>query len=454
MTGFEDNRTHTGALEFAAVEKSDGRIALRVALLLVGSGLIGTVAVYLGFGYAEVGIILVLGAVLCALTIRLPWRGLFFPCDALLVALCLLTGRSEVAVAGVGAAIATASFGPQWKRTALVASIRNAVAVIATVAMWRALVPTLNVLAVNGALERAQLAGSDLRVWALSGRAIPALLLSSLGFVVVASVVETIFRERREYPFGEFWFLNFGKSLHHILFTAVLGAVISISYRDIGMTAFVLFAFPTVLTRDALKRNLDLRASRVEALRALSSSVDARDKYTYDHSNRVARLAAMLAREMGFAESKVEIIEGGALLHDIGKLSVDIEILSKPGPLGPEETACVRQHPLSSAEVVSHVELLKKSVDIVRYHHERPDGRGYPDGLKGHEIPVGARILNVADAFDAMVSDRPYREAKTLDEAVEELRVGSGSEFDPVVVEYLCRLLGRRQHEILSLDAG
>jgi len=313
MTGLEDNRTHAGTLELADGERSYGSIALRVALLLVGSGLIGAVAVYLGFGYGEAGIILVLGAVLCALTIRLPWRGLFFPCDALLVALCLLTGRSEVALAGVGAAIATASVGPQRKRTALVVSIRNAVAVIATVAMWRALVPTLSVLTVNGALERGQLAGSDLRVWALSGSAIPALLLSSLGFVVVASVVETIFRERREYPFGEFWFLNFGKSLHHILFTAVLGAVISISYRDIGMTAFVLFAFPTVLTRDALKRNLDLRASRVEALRALSSSVDARDKYTYDHSNRVARLAAMLAREMGFAESTVEIIEGGAL---------------------------------------------------------------------------------------------------------------------------------------------
>ncbi|MFH1314465.1 MAG: HD domain-containing phosphohydrolase [Candidatus Eisenbacteria bacterium] len=431
-----------------------GRIALRAVLFVVGSGMVGAVSVYLGFGYVEAAIILALGAVLCALTIRLPWRGLFFPCDALLVALGLLTGRSEVAVAGVGAAIVTASVGPQMRRTALVASIRNAVAIVATVAMWRALVPTLNVLALSGGLHRQQLGGSDLRVWALSGSAIPALLLSSLGFLVIASVVETVFRERREYAFGEFWFLNFGKSLHHMLFTAVLGAVISISYRDIGMTAFVLFAFPTVLTRDALKRNLDLRASRVEALKALSSSVDARDKYTYDHSNRVARLAAMLAREMGFAESTVEVIEGGALLHDIGKLSVDIEILSKPGPLGPEETACVRQHPLSSAEVVSHVELLKKSVDIVRYHHERPDGRGYPDGLKGHEIPVGARILNVADAFDAMVSDRPYRRGKTLDEAVEELRVGSGSEFDPVVVEYLCRLLGRRKHEILSLDAG
>jgi putative nucleotidyltransferase with HDIG domain len=454
MTGPKSIGTDMSYHDAAGTRKSDGNMALRVLALVIGPVVIGVVAVYLGFGFAEAGMILLLGAVLCALAIRLPWKGFFFPCDALLVALCLLTGRSEVAVAGIGAAIATAGARGASTRTALVASVRNALAVIATVAIWRVLVPTLKVFALDGGLHRQQLSGSDLREWSLSGGAIPALLLCSLAFVVVASVVETLLRRQREYAFGEFWFLNFGKSLHHILFTAVLGAVISISYRDIGMTAFVLFTFPTVLTRDALKRNLDLRASRVEALRALSSSVDARDKYTYDHSNRVARLAAMLAREMGFAESTVEIIEGGALLHDIGKLSVDIEILSKPGPLEPEETACVRQHPLSSAEVVSHVELLRKSVDIVRHHHERPDGTGYPDGLKGHEIPVGARILNVADAFDAMISDRPYRRGKTLDEALEELRVGSGSEFDPVVVEYLCRLLGRRQHEILSLHTG
>jgi putative nucleotidyltransferase with HDIG domain len=435
-------------------ERSYGRIALKAAGFIAGSGLVGAVTVYLGFGYGEAGLILALGAVLSALAIRLPWTGLFFPGDALLVALCLLTGRSEVALAGVGAAIQAAAVSRKWKRTVLVASVRNAAAAFAAAGMWRMLVPTLNVLAVDGGIHRERLVGDDLSAWALSGSAIPTLLLASLGYLVVASVVETALRERREYAFGEFWFLNFGKSLHHLLFTAVLGAVISIGYRDIGITAFVLFALPAVLTRDALKRNLDLRASRVEALRALSSSVDARDKYTYDHSNRVARLAAMLAREMGFAESTVEIIEGGALLHDIGKLSVDIEILSKPGPLGPEEKACVRQHPISSADVVSHVELLKKSVDVVRYHHERPDGRGYPEGLKGHEIPVGARILNVADAFDAMISDRPYRKRKTLEEAVEELRLGSGSEFDPVVVEYLCMLLGRRQHEILSLHAG
>jgi putative nucleotidyltransferase with HDIG domain len=429
------------------------RVVIRAAVFIAGSGAIGVVALHLGFDGMQAGGIVLLGGVLSALAIRLPWSGLFFPGDALLVALCLLTGRSEVALAGVGAAIAAAAVCRMSKRAMLVASVRNAVAAVVAVALWRVLVPAVDVFAVDGVVRHQRLAGDDLNVWALTGSAIPALLLASLGYFMAASVVETVLRRKRKYAFGEFWFLNFGKSLHHLLFTAVLGAVISIGYRDIGITAFVLFALPAVLTRDALKRNLDLRASRVEALKALSSSVDARDKYTYDHSNRVAMLAAMLAREMGFAESTVEIIEGGALLHDIGKLGVDIEILSKPGPLGPDEKACVRQHPVASAEVVSHVGLLKNSVDVVRYHHERPDGRGYPEGLKGHEIPVGARILNVADAFDAMISDRPYRKGKTVEEAIGELKLGSGSEFDAVVVEYLCRLLAR-QHEVLSLHTG
>jgi putative nucleotidyltransferase with HDIG domain len=158
----------------------------------------------------------------------------------------------------------------------------------------------------------------------------------------------------------------------------------------------------------------------------------------------------MLAREMGFPESTVELIEGGALLHDIGKLSVDIDILSKPGSLDPDEREVIEKHPLTSAEVVSRVDLLKESTEIVRHHHERPDGRGYPEGLKGHEIPVGARILNVADAFDAMISDRPYRKRKSVDEALDELRRGAGDEFDPVVVEYLTRLIATRRDEILG----
>lgn len=426
-----------------------GTVARTVAFL-VGMAIIGAAVLYLGFGRTEAAVIIALGGLLSALAIELPWNGFLFPCDALLLALCLLTGRSETALAGIGAAVASSTLLSRWKRTVLLGSLRNAVAALVTATMWRGFTPSLNVALGGGVIRQGRLTGADINLWALSAGAIPALLLSCLAFVLTASVIESVLRSRREYALGEFWLLNFGRNLHHLLFTAILGGVISIAARDIGIMAFAVFAFPILLTRDAVRRNLDLRASRMEALKALSSSVDARDRYTYDHSSRVSRLAGMLAREMGFAEATVETIEGGALLHDIGKLSVDTEILAKPGPLCPDEKAAVERHPLHSAEVVSRVELLKKSVGIVRHHHERPDGTGYPDGLKGHEIPVGARILNVADAFDAMISDRPYRKGKTVRQAVEELRRGSGSEFDPVVVEYLCKLLGTKGHQVLS----
>jgi putative nucleotidyltransferase with HDIG domain len=427
---------------------------VRILVFAAGLVLLGAVTRHIGLSRVEVGIAVALGGVLCALATELPWGGFLFPGDALILCLCLVTGRNEIALAGVGTAIASSSLASRRRRTAILMPLRTGMAALVTAVMWRAFVPSRVIIVENGGTEPLQIGGGSMGEWALTGNAVPALLLCAVAFVVVASVIETLLRSKREYTLGEFWLLNYGRNLHHLVFTAVLGAIISVAYRDIGPVAFVLFAFPIILTRDALKRSLDLRASRMEALKALSSSVDARDKYTYDHSNRVSNLAMMLAREMGFTESTVEMIEGGALLHDIGKLSVDAEILSKPGPLEPAERTAIKRHPLFSAEVVSRVELLRQSADIVKHHHERPDGTGYPSGLKGHEIPVGARILNVADAFDAMISDRPYRKGKSVEQALDELRAGSGSEFDPVVVEYMTRLLGRRRQEILPAGSG
>jgi putative nucleotidyltransferase with HDIG domain len=416
--------------------------ALRASVFALGSILIGVVALRLGFDRTEATAIMILGGILSALAAELPWGGFLYPCDALLVGLSLLTGRFEVALAGVGTAVASASVAAPLGRTLLAGTIRNVTAAVVTVGVWRALIPSWDLLLGDGG-RSLRLPMSSFGGWMVGVGAVPAILLGSLAFLVVATVVENLLRSRRKYSFGESWLLNAGRNFHHLLFTMVLGAFIAVAYRDIGIAAFVFFAVPVILTRDALKRSLDLRASRFQALKALSSSVDARDRYTYDHSSRVSRLAGLLAREMGFTETTVELIEGGALLHDIGKLSVDTEILSKPGPLNSDQRAAVQMHPLQSADVVSRVDLLKESMGIVKHHHERPDGQGYPSGLRGHEIPVGARILNVADAFDAMTSDRPYRGRKTVDEALQELRQGSGSEFDAVVVEYLARFLAR-----------
>jgi putative nucleotidyltransferase with HDIG domain len=431
-----------------SAERLRGRVALRVLALAAGLALIAFAAGHLGFRRADVIVITVVGGLLSALAIELPWKGFLFPGDALLICLCLLTASNRAVFLALGAALVSGSLALGFGRAILVAACRNTAGSVAVVVLWRMLVPSLDILVDGGrAFRLSQITFGN---WLVTGEAIPALLLASLAFVVGATVTESLLRSKREYAFGEFWLLNAGRNFHHLMFTAILGSITAVAFRDTGAVAFVFFAFPVILTRDALKRSLDLRTSRFQALKALSSSVDARDRYTYDHSNRVSRLATMLAREMGFPESTVELIEGGALLHDIGKLSVDIDILSKPGSLDPDEREVIEQHPLASAEVVSRVDLLKESTEIVRHHHERPDGRGYPGGLKGHQIPVGARILNVADAFDAMISDRPYRKRKSVDEALDELRRGAGDEFDPVVVEYLTRLIATRRDEILG----
>jgi putative nucleotidyltransferase with HDIG domain len=429
-----------------------GRTA-RAGLFLVGVGLVGAAAHYLGFPPSHVLVITAVGAVFSLAATELPWGGYLLPSDALVLAVALLSARIEVAALGLGAALAGAGAVARWRRAVLVASARNLASSVVTVAVWQAMVPSGLLPTLGTSAGRAALAAGPYAQWMASARSIPALAVACLVFFAAGSAVEIAMRSQSGFNLRQFWFFNFGRNFHHLIFTLLIGVTAAVAYLDLGMIAFVLFAFPLLLTRDALKRSLDLRESRLEALRALSSSVDARDRYTYDHSNRVSRLSALIAREMGFSESAVETIESGALLHDIGKLGVDVEILAKPGPLDREERAAIEVHPVKSAEVVSRVELFKGAVDVVKHHHERPDGTGYPGRLKAHEIPVGARILNVADAFDAMTSDRPYRGRRSAAEALDELKKGSGSEFDPVVVEYLVKLLNKRTDEVADLSA-
>ncbi|MGD9401212.1 MAG: HD-GYP domain-containing protein [bacterium] len=414
---------------------------LRVLAFFAGCLLIGAAVSYLDFPTPHIVLITAILSLLCFFTLELPWGGFLAPSDSVLLALCLLAGSLRAAPVAIAAAIAAGAMRDRTGRSIAVTALRNVVAFSAALGLWRALVPTWMILINESQAVLISRSSGLLDSWIFSAAAVPPLLLCSLGYLMMSSVVDTLLRPRREYDFGEYWLLNYGRNLHHHFFTVVLGALACVVFRAAGPLAFVAFAVPVLLTRDAFKRGLDLRASKIEAVKALSSSVDARDRYTHEHSSRVSRLACRLAREMGFPESTVEKIEGGALLHDIGKISVDTEILSKPGPLNEDEMEMIKGHPRCSADIISRLRLLRESAEIVVQHHERPDGKGYPEGLRGHEISIGARILNVADAFDAMTTDRPYRKRRSLEEAVDELSNGSGSEFDPVVVEYLMRMI-------------
>ena len=178
----------------------------------------------------------------------------------------------------------------------------------------------------------------------------------------------------------------------------------------------------------------------IEVITAMASAIDARDAYTHGHSNRVTEYAVAIADAMRLSPAEVDIIRNASILHDVGKIGIKEDILKKPGRLTEEERREMEYHPFIGTKILQSVKLLEPVMPLVYHHHERYDGTGYPDGLRGEDIPLGARIISVADAFESMTSDRPYRKALPLEEAMAELRYGAGRQFDPRVVEVFLKL--------------
>lgn len=188
----------------------------------------------------------------------------------------------------------------------------------------------------------------------------------------------------------------------------------------------------------------NLQTFYLEMVQTLARAVDSKDAYTREHSDRARVKARRVALEMKLPDQMVRYVEYAALLHDIGKIGIDEAILLKPGKLTPEEYEEMKKHPIIGHQILSPVKYLGPVAQMVLYHQEWFDGRGYPEGLKGEAIPLGSRIVAVLDAWDAMTSDRPYRKALGRDVAVGELEKGSGTQFDPRVVETFLRLEGAR----------
>jgi HD-GYP domain-containing protein (c-di-GMP phosphodiesterase class II) len=174
-------------------------------------------------------------------------------------------------------------------------------------------------------------------------------------------------------------------------------------------------------------------------LAALSQAIEARDPNTGGHSERVSSLAQVVARRLGWKSSRLGALRLGALLHDVGKLGLDEALLQKPGPLDDREYGEVKRHPLAGARLIRGFEALRPALPYILFHHERWDGRGYPTGRSREQIPLGARIVAVVDAFDAMISVRPYRPPLPVPTAIAELERGAGTQFDPGVVRAFLR---------------
>lgn len=209
---------------------------------------------------------------------------------------------------------------------------------------------------------------------------------------------------------------------------------------------------------DYLKRlnatNRDIQAMSVQTITTIARMLDARDSYTEGHSQRVAVYCTSLAKGLGMSEEEIDNVHKVALLHDIGKIGVPDAVLNKPGRLSDEEYAAMKQHTTVGGEIIKDVKTIPNIYDGVRHHHERYDGRGYPDGLKGEQIPYIARLIAVADAYDAMTSTRVYRKHLMNEKVMSELENGAGTQFDPDVVGKLIELLNAGVIENLSPDMG
>jgi putative nucleotidyltransferase with HDIG domain len=281
--------------------------------------------------------------------------------------------------------------------------------------------------------------GSEFPAWSsLAAVALAAVAYSVTNHALVAGVVSLSSSER---------FLGAFRSIGPSLVMqvpyvgiAVLAAVILLRASP---WALLLMAVPTLIARYGLLAFQRLDESYDRLVRSFVKAIEIKDLYTRGHSERVAELSVHVAEELGVPYDERRLTRYAALLHDVGKIGVPLCIINKPGPLDDEEFEAIKQHPSIGADILHDIDFLAPAIDIVRYHHERIDGRGYPHGVSGDELSDIVRIVTAVDAFDAMTSTRSYRRALEVEDAVAELRRCAGTQFDPRMVEALARAVER-----------
>lgn len=224
-----------------------------------------------------------------------------------------------------------------------------------------------------------------------------------------------------------------------------------------GFTEDDLFLLQFMINKAGLSvENIALYESVLDnlyaTLQSLVTAIEAKDSYTQQHSSRVTALAAMIATQMGLSEAELTSLRFAGSLHDIGKIGVPDNILTKPGRLTEEEYEAIKGHSTKGEGIISHIGLLPREKALILHHHERWDGNGYPDGLAGEQIPLLARIIAVADTFDAMTSDRPYRDGLPIEAAIEEIGANSGTQFDPVVVNSFMEIVEESDDLLATLE--
>lgn len=290
---------------------------------------------------------------------------------------------------------------------------------------------------------------------------IPLVVASTVDVLVnLLLLIEVISLQTRKSPL-EIWKTNFQWAAPIAIAGNIFGGILALAWEMFTYLGLAVFLLPILATSysfrlyvanskvyvdqlEKVNRNLD--DANMGLLETLGAVIDAYDMYTYGHSTQVAVYAGEIATRLGMSPQEHQKILKAAMVHDLGKVSIYDSIIRKKGRLTDEEFNLLKRHPAIGAEIISRMKGLQDIVPMVRHHHERWDGLGYPDGLAGEEIPLGARILCLADSLDAMFSDRPYRPTRTYKEVMTEIAACSGSQFDPRLVEVLFQLadeLGR-----------
>ena len=344
----------------------------------------------------------------------------------------LAISLASAVVFGVEEAIVVSAIGMAagdiWKRRPLYKKLFNATMIAITVSAGGAVLGALR------ASPRTQLAPSDLP--ALGAYAVAHL---AVNLALVSTVIGLATRTR---PW-DVALANYRGLFIPITALYPLGVLMSVTYIHFGgWVGLLLLAVPTVAVYSALNRAQQLRAHTRAALEALADALDRRDRYTAEHSRRVAEYVDGIAQVLKLSLAERELVVAAARVHDLGKISTPDAIWRKQAPLDDAEWQVMREHPGAGAAILSHLPMYKQHARLVGSHHEREDGAGYPQQLGTKELPLGAQILSVADAYDAMTSDRPYRQSMSPAVALSRLREGSGSQFRADVVDALARALG------------
>ncbi|MCL5961215.1 MAG: HD-GYP domain-containing protein [Chloroflexi bacterium] len=286
-----------------------------------------------------------------------------------------------------------------------------------------------------------------------SGMNAIAIAASGLSYLIVNNVLVCLVISLVEgHRVWEVARINFRGVTFQLITAIPLGTLISIVYYQTPW-ALALLLFPILVTHDSFESYQKLRSQSKRVLVMLADAVDKRDPYTFQHSLRVGDLVERTARKFNVDLENLTMIVFAARIHDLGKIGINSSVLLKPGKLDPAERAIIEQHPVIGARMISPLSIYHEIRGLIEHHHERLDGSGYPRGLKGDEIPLGARIIAVADAFDAMTTDRPYRKALSLQEAVDELNRCAGTQFDArVVAQFVAALEQDQQSRQLPLE--